>query len=128
MAARADGFALVGCELGAGVVDLRCILDLLQSDSPQTSLNIGVSAQKHVCAALDEAYLRRVPEASAYDLGRTLRLVRDQGLLREPELPIERGVSEQELLAAEDDLVVRSVEWANEALGRPDSELADSGG
>jgi sugar phosphate isomerase/epimerase len=128
VAARADGFALVGCELGAGVVDLRSILDLLQSDSPQTNLNIGVSARKHVCAALDEAYLRQVPEASAYELGRTLRVVRDGGLLQEPELPIERGLSEQELLVAEDDLVVRSVEWANEALGRRDSELADSDG
>ena len=32
--ARADGFALIGCALGEGVVDLRGILDVLAQRAP----------------------------------------------------------------------------------------------
>jgi sugar phosphate isomerase/epimerase len=128
IAARSDGFALIGCELGAGAVDLQGILDALRHDAPRANLNIGVSATKRVCAALEDEYLSRVPEASAGELGRTLRLVRDRGLSSEPDLLVERGASEQEILAAEEDMVARSVRWAEQALGRAGPEPSEIGG
>jgi hypothetical protein len=68
-----------------------------------------------------------VPEASAAALGRTLRLVRDRGLPREPELPIERGASEDEILSAEDDLVLESVRWAQQAVKREERGPGSAG-
>lgn len=119
--ARPDGFRLVCCALGEGVVDLPGIIDLLHSESPAANLNIETYLGKHPAPVLEEEYLRRLPGATALELGRTLRLVRDRGLTREPTLVTERSSPEEEVLAAEEDLVVRSVRWAKEALGRPSS-------
>jgi len=95
------------------VVELRGIVDYLASEAGDASLNIETYVGRHAFAALEEEYLERMPE-----VGRTLRLVRDRGLEREPRLPIETGASEDEILSAEDDLVLRSVRWAEQALGR----------
>lgn len=125
VSARSDGFVLIGCALGDGVVPLKEILDVLAARAPKPNLNIETYLGKHVCPAMDEGYLARVPGASAAALGGVLRLVRDRGLPREPRLPSEQGASEDEVLAAEDELVLRSVRWAQQALGRPRSALAD---
>ena len=125
--ARSDGFLLVGCPLGDGIVDLQSVLEVLEREAPEANLNIEVYVGKHAVPVLEDDYLRTFPDTSACALGRTLRLVRDHGLRREPELPIERGAPEGEILAAEDELVLRSVRWAHAALGRPDSELAGLG-
>ena len=125
--ARGDGFSLVGCPLGDGIVDLQSVLEVLAREAPEANLNIEVYVGKHAVPVMEDDYLRTFPDTSARALGRTLRLVRDHGLPREPELPIERGAPEGEILAAEDELVLRSVRWAHAALGRPDSELAGLG-
>jgi sugar phosphate isomerase/epimerase len=118
VAARQNGFCLVGCALGEGVVDLPGIVDLLQSEAPQANLNIEAYIGKQAIPALDDGYLAGFPETPARTLGWALRLVRDRGLRREPELELERGAPEGDLLAAEDELVVRSVTWARDLLGR----------
>lgn len=125
--ARPSGFVLVGCALGEGVVDVRGIADLVGTEAPEAPLNIEAYIGKHPVPALEEGYLRQLPEASAQALGRTLRLVRDRGLAREPVLPTERGAPEQELLAAEEDIVLRSARWAGQELGRPGLGEADEG-
>jgi hypothetical protein len=125
--ARANGFVLIGCPLGEGVVDLRGIADLLAAEAPEAALNIEAYLGKHFVPALEDGYLRQLPEAPAQALGATLRLVRDRGLPREPVLPTEREAPEQELLAAEEEVVVRSVRWAGEALGRPGLGGSDEG-
>lgn len=126
--ATSEGFALVGCALGEGVVELTRLLDLLSSGGPKISVNIESAVTKHLLPALADSYLQHLPRASARELGRALRLVRDRGLPHMPRLPTERGATEAETLAEEDELVVRSVRWAQRALGRPEVELADSGG
>lgn len=118
------GFALLGCALGEGVVDLPAILEVLQREAPEATLSVECYLGRHDVPALEHDYLARLPEASAADLGATLRLVRDRGLPRPPRLP----ARESELLGAEDDLVVRSARWAQQALKRPAVELADPGG
>ncbi len=114
--ARSDGFRLIGCALGDGVVDLRAILELLSREAPEANLNIEAYIGKHPVPVLDDDYLRRLSEASAASLGRTLRLVRDRGLPREPKLVTEEPAPEADILAAEDDIVARSVRWARQAL------------
>ena len=128
LAARSDGFSLLECALGEGVVDLRGIVDLVRSEAPQASLNIETSAGTHPMPVLDEAYLERFPETPVVALGRTLRLVRDRGVRGEPGLGMAEGASEEDLLASEEDLVVRSVRWAEAALGRADSGAERFGG
>lgn len=126
VAARADGFALIGCALGEGVVGVQDVLGVLRARAPEANLNIETYVGKHIFPVLEEEYLDRVPEASAGALGRTLRLVRGRGLRAEPRLPEEQGASEDELLTAEDELVLRSVAWAKQALSRMGGRPADA--
>jgi sugar phosphate isomerase/epimerase len=128
MAATGDGFALVGCALGEGVVDLTRALEVLSAQAPKVSLNVETAVGKRLLPVLDEAYLQYLPQGTAWDLARTLRLVRDRGLAQVPRLPIEWGASEEQILAEEDELALRSVRWAQRALGRPEVELTNSGG
>lgn len=125
--ARADGFTLVGCALGEGVVDLRGILDLVSAEAPKAGLRVATCVEKHVVPALEEAYLAELPAASARALGRTLRLVRDCGQPGLPPSALERGAPEDEVLSEEDELVARSARWAQRALGRGGEESLDSG-
>jgi len=124
--ARATGFEMVGCALGEGVVDLRGILDLLGSRHPEVRLNLASAVEKEMLPVLEEEYLEHFPETPALALGRTLRLVRDRGLREAVQLAAERGAPEDEILAEEDDLVLRSVGWARQALGRAGSDLPNS--
>jgi sugar phosphate isomerase/epimerase len=119
--ATRDGFRLLGCALGEGVVNLRSVLDLIQSEAPTTNINIETYIGTHDMAVLTDEYLRRLPETPAWALGRTLRLVRDRGLEATPKDLLE-AQAEGELLAAEDDQVVRSVRWARHVLSRPELE------
>ncbi|MFB3881350.1 MAG: sugar phosphate isomerase/epimerase family protein [Armatimonadota bacterium] len=125
LCARPEGFVLVGCALGEGVVDLRGIIDLLGAEAPEAHLNIEAYIGKHEVPALEDGYLRQFPEVPAAALGATLRLVRDRGLPREPVLPVEPVGPEDELLAAEEELVLRSVRWASAALGRSEPDTPD---
>jgi sugar phosphate isomerase/epimerase len=121
LAGTADGFALVGCALGEGVVDLSGIVDIIAARAPDVALSIGTAVGRRPVPALSDEYVQRLPRATARDLARTLRLVRDHG---KPagRLAAERGATEDEILAEEDDMVVRSVRWTQRALGRPEAE------
>jgi len=127
LSARPDGFSLVGCALGEGVVDLASVLELISTHAPRINLNIETFVGKQPLAVLEDQYLAQFPETPARALGRTLRLVRDRGLSHTPTVPTERGASEDELLAEEDELVLRSVRWALQALGRQPLDAAQGG-
>jgi len=121
-----EGFALVGCALGEGVVDLDRVVEILGARSPEICLNVETVVGRKLVPALSDDYAKRVPQATARDLARTLRLVRDQG--RQTGAPAaQRGATEDEVLAGEDEMVVRSVRWAQRALGRPEAETAAPG-
>lgn len=126
--ARSNGFVLVGCALGEGVLPLAELLDLLRSETPDASVNLETYIGKTTVPALEDDYLLRLRSLSALHLGRVLRLVRDRGLPREPQLPTEMGAPEADILAAEDDLVVRSARWAQRMLGLPEAELPATDG
>jgi sugar phosphate isomerase/epimerase len=123
LAGAADGFVLIGCALGDGVVDLPRILELVNSKAPDINLHIETGAEKKVVPALEESYVKGLPKASARDLARALRLARDRGKPM-PRLAVEQGAPEDEILAEEEETVVRSVKWAQRALGGPEAELA----
>jgi len=127
LAGASDGFALIGCALGEGVVDLPRILEIVASRAPDARLNVETAVVKKSVPALDDDYVKTLPKATARDLARTFRLVRDEGRAA-PRLAVERGATEDEVLAEEDEMVVRSVQWAQRALGRPETEVMDSGG
>lgn len=118
LAAHPDGFVMVGCALGEGAMDLDGILDVLVQDAPEANLNIETPMEKIVYPVLERDHLSHLPGASAETLARTLRMVRDRGLPEEPQLPNERGVSEQEVLDEWEDVVVRSVRWLREAVAK----------
>ena len=121
-----EGFELVGCALGEGVVDLNGVLEVLAARRPDVGANIETALGRKTVPALRDEYVQRLPGASARDLARALRLVRDQGRPA-AKLAVERGATEDEILAEEDDVVVRSVRWAQRTLGRPEVESAPPG-
>jgi sugar phosphate isomerase/epimerase len=121
LAGTPDGFALLGCALGDGVVDLNGILEIVGARAPGATLNVESAVGRKLVPALRDEYVQRLPQATARDLARTLRLVRDHGRPA-GKLAVERGATEDEILAEEDDMVVRSVRWAQRALGRPEVE------
>ena len=116
--ATRDGFRLVGCALGDGCIDLPAILDVLKTTGETARLSIETYIGSHDMPVLTDDYLQRLPETPARALGRTLRLVRDRGLSDAPEDMLE-SLEEGELLAREDEQVVRSVRWARRALDTP---------
>ena len=120
VAAVPEGFALIGCALGDGVIDLKGIAAFLGAEAPQANLNIETYVGKHTIPVLSEKYqshLAASPTAlMTVDLPRTLDVVREKGLPAVPELPIERDAPEAEILADEDALFRRSVRWAKKAL------------
>ena len=120
-----NGLDLIGCSLGEGVVDHRSILEILSSQAPEVNLNIESVVGKQAVPVLDAEYLAQFPDVPAGSLGWTLRLVRDRGLPQMPPLATEQDASEDEILAREDDLVLRSVRWAQQALDRPSPGLSD---
>jgi len=117
-----DGFSLLGCTLGEGIVDLQAIIDLLRVEAPDATVNIEVFIGDQPVPALKDEYLATLPEATARSLGRTLRLVRDCGLPRQPDSVVESERTEEDILSAEEDFVARSVAWAQHASGRAPSE------
>ena len=112
----------MGCALGDGVVDLVGLLDVFATRAPALSMNVKTPVGKQPLPVLEEDYLSHLPQASARALGRLLRLVRDRGLAQAPPTAREREAPEDEVLAEEDDQVVRSVHWAQRTLGRPEAE------
>ena len=125
VAAVPEGFALIGCALGEGVIDLEGIAAFLGAEAPQANLNIETYVGKHTIPVMSEAYqsyLADSPTALTVDLPRTLEVVREKGLPAVPELPIERDAPEAEILGDEDDLFRRSVGWAKKALPRGRAE------
>jgi len=116
--ATRDGFRLVGCALGDGCIDLPAILDVLKTTGETARLSIETYIGSHDMPVLTDDYLQRLPETPARALGRTLRLVRDRGLSDAPEDMLE-SLEEGELLAREDEQVVRSVRWARRELDTP---------
>lgn len=118
LASHPDGFVMVGCALGEGAMDLDGILEVLARDAPEANLNIETPMEKIVYPVLERDHLSHLPGASAQTLASTLGMVRDRGLPEEPQLPSERGVSEQELQSEWEDVVVRSVRWAREAVAK----------
>jgi sugar phosphate isomerase/epimerase len=118
--ATRDGFRLVGCALGDGCIDLEEILDFLLSEAPTAAINIETYVGSHDMPVLTDGYLRGLPETPAWALGRTLRLARDQGA-DETTMAVVQSLAEGELLALEDEQVVRSVRWAQRTLDRPEA-------
>lgn len=114
-----EGFHLLGCPLGEGVVDLQGILDLAGAESPAARVAIRSATATPQVPVLEEAYLRLFPEVPASALGAALRRVRDRST-DDPLFVNEAATEESELLAAEEDTVVRSIQWLGEVLGRPE--------
>jgi sugar phosphate isomerase/epimerase len=122
LAARPDGFTLIGCPLGEGVVDLARVVNLVRRRKPEVIFEVEAPLTRQHVPVLEDAYLSHLPRATAAALGRMLRLVRDRGEQQVVPLPTEREASEDEVLAEEDDQVVNSVHWAQRMLGRPEAE------
>lgn len=118
IAPTVDGYVLVGCALGEGIIDLSGTLSVLASQAPDANLNIETFVGTYPVRWPTVDELSYLPEDMARGVAEIKRLLHERGLPEAPVLPVDRCAPESEVLAHEDALVRRSVTWATRALGR----------
>jgi 3-oxoisoapionate decarboxylase len=111
VAAAQGGFALIGCPLGEGVIQLREILTVMATDAPEATLNIETYIGNHFIPLPATAELATLPEQRQAEIDAIAQMVQERGVAEVPVLPLERGCTEDELLAIEDAAFRRSVAW-----------------
>jgi sugar phosphate isomerase/epimerase len=114
------GVSLVGCALGAGVVDLPRVLAVLRQAQPDLRLNIETGIEKTAVPCLQPEFLDRFDGVTALELASVLRRAEAGPLHGYPD-PL--AWSQRDLLAYESKLVEDSVDYARQVLGSASLDL-----
>ncbi|HTQ55337.1 MAG TPA: TIM barrel protein [Bryobacteraceae bacterium] len=115
VAPYADGFLLSEMPLGAGMLDMRGIVDTIRRARPRTRLTLEMITRDPLkVPCLTESYWATFPERNGSYLARTLRMVhRAEG---RPPLPVVTGMAREVQLQVEEDNVRTSLAYAREHL------------
>ncbi|MFN7997224.1 MAG: TIM barrel protein [Bryobacteraceae bacterium] len=112
----AGGFLLAEMPLGAGMLDLRRIVDTIQKARPGTRLSLEMITRDPLkVPCLSDAYWTTFPERSGRYLARTLRMVAEKRSARP--LPVVENLPRDVQLRQEEDNVKASLEYAQNRLG-----------
>jgi len=98
-----EGYRLVRCPIGQGVIDFPALLDIMKEHQPELTLSIehGALEARHI-RVLMEDYWTEYPPRSALQLTRLLRFVEDRVRSRgDWRTPFERGAAPEEIAAYE---------------------------
>lgn len=110
-----DGFLLSEMPLGAGMLDMRRIVDTIRAARPQTRLTLEMITRDPLkVPCLTDGYWATFPERNGRYLARTLRLVRESK--DRPPLPVVTGLAREVQLRLEEDNVKQSLAYAREHL------------
>jgi len=108
-----DGFLLSEMPLGAGMLDMRRIVDTIRRARPQTRINLEMITRDPLkVPCLTDAYWATFPERDGLYLARTLRMVRDS----KRSLPEVTGLAREAQLQLEEDNVKKSLAYARQHL------------
>lgn len=115
----AKGALVVGSALGEGSIDLRRVVDILRERAPDPNLNIEATLETVEVPLFREGFWRGYRDMTAEALSPWLAILcaGAADAHRDWRMPYEKGASEEELLAAEHDLIARSVKYCREVLG-----------
>ncbi len=112
-----EGYRLIRCALGEGVIDLPEIVKILTQKSPAPHVNIEIGAfQARHIRVLEPDFWPCYPSIPASQLAKVLRCARRKGMdpRRDWRTPAEKGASYEELLAYENQQLERSVQYAKQ--------------
>lgn len=114
----ARGARVVGCALGEGVVALNSIVQLLRQRRPDLHLNVESPVQSWELPFLEDKFWDDFYDRGPKDLAAILRLMRQHPLRPDVDYrtPLERGLTEEEILRHEDQMLRRSVAYAKHLL------------
>ncbi len=124
MAPASYGAQLFSCPLGEGIVDIPALLETVGRVAPEAAVLLATPEESLPLPFLEENYLERLPGLRPAQVARVARLLRDRGLPSPPALSATANLSEDEILAREDDRFQQSLEWLRSRLGeeRPAAE------
>ncbi|MHB1005060.1 MAG: sugar phosphate isomerase/epimerase family protein [Chloroflexota bacterium] len=116
--ATARGARIIGCSLGQGAVDLLSIVQILRQRRPDLHLNIESPVQAWEMPFLEDKFWDAFYDRGPRDLAAIIRLIRKNALdpTADYRTPVEKGLPEGEVLAYEEDMLVRSVVYAKQVL------------
>jgi sugar phosphate isomerase/epimerase len=106
-----DGFLLSEMPLGAGMMDMRKVVDTIRTARPQTRLTLEMITRDPLkVPCLTDVYWATFPDRNGRYLARTMRWVREsQG---RPPLPVLTGLAREVQLQREEENVKQSLAWA----------------
>lgn len=107
-----EGYRLVRCPLGQGVVDFRAMLGILSAADSQVTLSVELGAleARHV-RALAGDYWPDYPTRSAAQLAHVLRFIHDNAREGDWRTPFERNEPVEAIIAYEDQQLAESVDY-----------------
>jgi sugar phosphate isomerase/epimerase len=108
-----EGYRLVRCPLGQGVVDFRALFGILSAADPQITLSIELGAleARHVRLLADD-YWPDYPPRSAAQLAHVLRFVLDNARpARDWRTPYERNEPVEAVISYEDQQLAASLDY-----------------
>ena len=115
------GIDLVGTPIGTGVVDNKAIMDLLREKAPADVLYVTIENPLERCEVpiMSPEFVKEFADRPIGDMAAVLSLVA-RSKEKQPEpvvLPQERGISDQEVAAAENESNRQAVGYCRETLG-----------
>jgi sugar phosphate isomerase/epimerase len=110
---------VVGTALGEGSVDLRRVVDILRERAPDPNLNIEAALDNVEVPLFREGFWRGYPGMTPEQLSPWLAYLcaGAADTHRDWRTPKQKGAPAEEAIAAEHDLVARSVKYCREVLG-----------
>lgn len=110
-----NGFLLSEVELGTGIVDLKEAVTLCQKHNPDVRFSLEMITRDPLqIPCLEESYWTTFENASAQDLAKILRLVRDNSY--SGSLPEVKSLTAEEKLAFEEENVVKCLAYSRSNL------------
>lgn len=113
-----EGYRLVRCPVGAGLVDFAALLEILAATVPDVSmsLELGALEARHIRVLADD-FWPDYPPRTAAQIAAALRVVRANEQTGDWRTPWERGESAAAIAAYEEDELKRSVTYLHALFG-----------
>jgi sugar phosphate isomerase/epimerase len=110
-----EGFLLSEVPLGEGILDLPCLLDLIEKANPEVEHHLEmITREPLVIPCLKEDYWTTFPDKPGSMLARTLTMVK---VRKAEKLPSVKNRSLEDHLAFEEENIVKCLKHAGEKLG-----------
>ncbi|MFC5653712.1 sugar phosphate isomerase/epimerase family protein [Paenibacillus solisilvae] len=122
-----EGYRLVRCPIGQGVVNFPALLKLFRQESPQLTMSIEIGAleARHARVLADD-YWPEYPSRSAQELAKVIRFVQANAKPSDDwRTPYERSEPVEAIIAYENAQLLASMSYMHELMRNPDISEAE---